>query len=203
MRGKFIVFEGIDGAGKSTHLQFVCDQIHSQKGVPVLLTREPGGTPLAEKVRNLVLHEAMDPETQVLLVTAARKDHVQNLIKPALEQGHWVVCDRFTDSTRAYQGGGGGLNLQWIDELSEAATSGLIPDRIYLFDLAPELAAQRRGGRGSASDRFEEQGVEYFSRVRQVYLQRAHGLPELFCVVDAQETVSQIQSLLKKDISRL
>jgi dTMP kinase len=204
MSGKLIVLEGIDGAGKSTHLDFVCEQIRALKNVEVLLTREPGGTPLAEKIRELVLHEPMDVETEVLLVMAARRDHVQSRIKPALSAGQWVVCDRFIDSTRAYQGGGGGVSLRWIDELNDIATGGLVPDRVYLFDIPSELAAQRRGGRGNASDRFEEQGVAYFDRVRDVYLnqQRLFHEARTF-VIDATQTVSQIQSQLKEDISTL
>jgi dTMP kinase len=204
MSGKLIVLEGIDGAGKSTHLDFVCEQIRALKNVEVLLTREPGGTPLAEKIRELVLHEPMDVETEVLLVMAARRDHVQSRIKPALSAGQWVVCDRFIDSTRAYQGGGGGVSLRWIDELNDIATGGLVPDRVYLFDIPSELAAQRRGGRGSAGDRFEEQGVAYFDRVRDVYLnqQRLFHEARTF-VIDATQTVSQIQSQLKEDISTL
>lgn len=204
MRGQLIVLEGIDGAGKSTHLDFVCEQIRELKKVDVLLTREPGGTPLAEKIRELVLHEPMSVEAEVLLVMAARQDHVQSRIKPALEEGKWVVCDRFIDSTRAYQGGGGGVSLEWIDELNAIATGGLAPDRVYLFDIPSELAARRRGGRGSASDRFEEQGVAYFDRVRDVYLNQPRMFHEARTfLINATQTVSQIQLLLKQDISNL
>lgn len=204
MSGKLIVLEGIDGAGKSTHLDFVCEQIRVHKRVDVLLTREPGGTPLAEKIREMVLHEPMDVETEVLLVMAARRDHVQSRIKPALSAGQWVVCDRFIDSTRAYQGGGGGVSLRWIDELNEMATGGLVPDRVYLFDIPSELAAQRRGGRGSASDRFEEQGVAYFDRVRDVYLNRQRLFTEdQTLVIDAQQGIEAIREILRNDIQGL
>lgn len=204
MAGKFIVLEGIDGAGKSTHLDFICEQIREHKQVEVLLTREPGGTPLAEKIRALLLHEPMSVETEVLLVMAARKDHVEQRIRPALEQGQWVVCDRFIDSTRAYQGGGGGVNLGWIDALNDMATAGLSPDRVYLFDIPSELAAQRRGGRGSVSDRFEEQGVAYFDRVRDVYMnQRRLFAEDQTLAIDAQQSIEAIREILRKDIQGL
>lgn len=204
MAGKFIVLEGIDGAGKSTHLDFICEQIREHKQVEVLLTREPGGTPLAEKIRALLLHEPMSVETEVLLVMAARKDHVEQRIRPALEQGQWVVCDRFIDSTRAYQGGGGGVNLGWIDALNDMAAGGLSPDRVYLFDIPSELAAQRRGGRGSVSDRFEEQGVAYFDRVRDVYVnQRRLFAEDQTLAIDAQQSIEAIREILRKDIQGL
>lgn len=203
-RGKLIVLEGIDGAGKSTHLGFICEAIARHKHASVIQTREPGGTPLAESIRGLVLHQAMDVQTEVLLVSAARRDHVTTVMAPALARGQWVVCDRFLDSTRAYQGGGGGASLEWIDRISEQATQGLIPDRIYLFDAPADLAAARRGHRGQASDRFEEQDVAYFERVRSVYLtqqQPAYAAKTL--VIDSSQSVSRIQSILENDISSL
>lgn len=204
MSGKFIVLEGIDGAGKSTHLEFICEQIRRAKGVEVLLTREPGGTPLAEKIRGLLLHEPMDVQTEVLLITAARRDHVDSVIRPALAKGQWVVCDRFVDSTRAYQGGGGGVSLAWIDGLHQGASFGLAPDRVYLFDLPAATAAARRGSRGAASDRFEAQDLTYFERVRDVYLnQQRQGSQATQLVIDASQSVSRIQEILAKDISSL
>ena len=203
-QGRFIVLEGIDGAGKSTHVAFIAQAIRDHYGVDVLVTREPGGTPLAEKIRALVLHEPMDVETEVLLVTAARRDHVKQVIRPALQSGQWVVCDRFVDSTRAYQGGGGRVSLKWIDELSDWATFGLSPDRVYLFDAPAALAAQRRGQRGQAEDRFEAQDIAYFERVRDVYLNQ----PRLFAedsmrVIDSTLNVSRIQEILLSDIVTL
>lgn len=203
-QGRFIVLEGIDGAGKSTHVPFIAQHIRDHYGVEVLVTREPGGTPLAEKIRGLVLHESMDVETEVLLVTAARRDHVKQVIRTALQSGQWVVCDRFVDSTRAYQGGGGGVSLKWIDELSAWATFGLAPDRVYLFDAPAALAAQRRGQRGQAEDRFEAQDLAYFERVRDVYLNQ----PRLFAedslrVIDSALSVTKIQKLLADDLSTL
>lgn len=204
MNGKLIVLEGIDGAGKSTHLDFVCEQIREFKNVDVVLTREPGGTPLAEKIRELLLHEPMSVETEVLLVMAARRDHVEQRIRPALETGQWVVCDRFIDSTRAYQGGGGEVSLGWIDDLNESVCFGISPHRVYLFDIPASLAAQRRGGRGTASDRFEEQGVAYFERVRDVYLNHQRMFTEdQTLVIDAQQSIEAIREILRSDLRGL
>lgn len=199
--GRFVVLEGIDGAGKSTHVAFIAQAIRQHHGAEVLVTREPGGTPLAEKIRELVLHSPMDVETEVLLVTAARRDHVKHVIGPALKAGTWVLCDRFVDSTRAYQGGGGGVSLKWIDELSSWATFGLSPDRVYLFDAPAALAAQRRSGRGQAEDRFEAQDLAYFERVRDVYLNQPRlSAIESVVVIDSALSVSRIQEILDKDI---
>ena len=203
MRGKFVVLEGIDGAGKSTHLDFICDQIRMQKGVEVVLTREPGGTPLAEKIRELVLHEPMDVETEVLMVAAARRDHVAKVIAPALAAGSWVVCDRYVDSTRAYQGGGGQVSLAWIDGLMASATMGVWPDRVYLFDAPAQLAAARRNSRGNATDRFEAQDLAYFERVRDVYLNQPRVNSPQAVVIDSSQDVSRIQSILKDSLSSL
>lgn len=202
--GRFIVLEGIDGAGKSTHVEFIAQAIGQHHGAEVLITREPGGTPLAEKIRELVLHEPMDVETEVLLVTAARRDHVKQVIRPALQSGQWVLCDRFVDSTRAYQGGGGGVSLRWIDELSDWATFGLSPDRVYLFDAPAALAAQRRGQRGQAEDRFEAQNLAYFERVRDVYLNQPRlSAQDSIMVIDSALSVPMIQQILRKDIPTL
>jgi len=203
MSGKFIVLEGIDGAGKSTHLDFLRDEIRRQKGVEVVLTREPGGTPLAETIRELVLHDAMDVQTEVLLVSAARRDHVRRVIAPALASGKWVVCDRFVDSTRAYQGGGGQVSLDWIDGLMASATMGVLPDRVYLFDAPAELAASRRSSRGNASDRFEAKDLAYFDRVRDVYLNKPRVNSPPAVVIDSSQNVSRIQSILKDNIASL
>lgn len=200
MRGKFLVLEGIDGAGKSTHLDFICDTVRQTKGVEVVLTREPGGTPLAEELRQITLHRPMDAQTEVLLVFAARRDHVAQVIAPALAAGKWVVCDRFTDSTRAYQGGGGGVSLGWIEQIASGVVGELSPDRVYLFDAPATLAAQRRNSRGSASDRFEAQDTQYFDRVRQVYLQQAQVNSQVYRVIDSALDVSRIQKLLQEDI---
>jgi dTMP kinase len=201
--GKFVVIEGIDGAGKSTHRDFICQSIQEIHGVRVLKTREPGGTDLAEKIRGLVLHEKMDPHCQVLLAMAARQDHLQHCIRPALSRGEWVVSDRFTDSTSAYQGGGGGVSQAWIDLLTQEITQGFGPDRVYLFDVPAQVAAARRAGRGGAADEFEAQGEDYFERVRQVYLDKAQVNSEVYRRIDATQTLNDIQKLLYKDISSL
>lgn len=201
MRGKFLVLEGIDGAGKSTHVDYIAQCIRELHGVDVVVTREPGGTPLAESIRSLLLHQPMDVQTEVLLVLAARADHVRQKIRPALESGSWVLCDRFVDSTRAYQGGGGGVDLGWIDGLNASVCEAVWPDRIYLFDLPAELAAQRRGGRGGPSDRFEGQDVAYFERVRRVYLEQMRpGAQAATRVIDSRMDVSRIQIKIKEDI---
>jgi dTMP kinase len=195
------VLEGIDGAGKSTHIDFIAETIRAAHGVQVLITREPGGTPLAEKIRELVLHQAMDVQTEVLLVAAARRDHVRQLIGPALERGDWVLCDRFVDSTRAYQGGGGGVDLGWIDGINREVSGPLEPDRVILFDLPSQIAAARRGGRGGHGDRFEAQDVAYFERVRDVYLtQMRPGAQEKTSILNAELDVSRIQMELQKII---
>jgi len=214
--GQLIVLEGIDGAGKSTHVTFIADLIRRLHGVTVLVSREPGGTPLAESLRDLLLHQPMSPTAEVLLAVAARQDHVEKVIRPALASGQWVVCDRFIDSTRAYQGGGGGVELGWIDSLNTVATGGLEPDRVYLFDAPSALAAQRRGGRNADpvrqhdqnghadADRFESQGVAFFDRVRDVYLNRQRDNAAVQTkIIDSTLSVPQIQSLLSEDISRL
>lgn len=203
MSGRFLVVEGIDGAGKSTHLEFICQQIRAARGVEVVLTREPGGSPLAEQIRALILHQPMDGETEVLLAFAARRDHLERCIRPALARGAWVVCDRFTDSTLAYQGGGRGVSLTWIASLAQTVHGGLVPDRVYLFDAPAALAAERRAQRAGQVDRFEAQDLEFFERVREVYVSRLKVLPEVYRLIDSSKSLSEIQSLLSKDLSSL
>lgn len=189
--GLFITFEGIDGAGKSSHVQALGD-LFAGAGREVLLTREPGGTPLAESLRDLVLHRPMDGLTEALLVFAARRDHLVTAIEPMLRRGGVVLSDRFTDSSFAYQGGGQGLDWavletleQWVQGGSgapQAATRQ--PDLTLWFDLDPALAASRLAS-ARAPDRFEARGQDYFSRVAQAYRQRAGTFPERFCRIDA------------------
>ena len=203
MSGQFLVIEGIDGAGKSTHLDFICQTIQKTRGVEVVKTREPGGSDLAEKIRDLVLHQKMDAHTQVLLAMAARRDHIQNCIRPALSRGDWVVSDRFSDSTSAYQGGGGGVAQAWIDQIAQEVTQGLRPNRTYIFDVPAEVAAARRAGRGGKADEFEAQGEGYFERVRQIYLKKAQVNSEVYRVIDGTQTLEIIQNILYKDILSL
>ncbi|HEY5632873.1 MAG TPA: dTMP kinase [Burkholderiaceae bacterium] len=201
LKGRFITFEGIDGAGKSTHLQWAVDTI-AASGREVVLTREPGGTALGERLRDLLLGEPMSIETETLLMFAARKEHVQRLILPALARGAVVVCDRFTDSTYAYQGGGRGVPFEAITMLEQWVHGELQPDRTYLFDLPAEVAAQRRAS-ARAPDRFEAEGPAFFERVRRAYLERVALSPGRFLVVDAMQSIASIKTLLEKDISKL
>ena len=183
MAGRFITFEGIDGAGKSTHIGFVADLLRAQ-GLQVVTTREPGGTELAERLRELVLHAPMDPLTEALLVFAARRDHLQRVIEQALARGDTVLCDRFTDASFAYQGGGRGFDLQVLQQLEQWVHHGLQPDLTIWFDLSAELAAQRRAA-ARTPDRFEQEGVAFFERVREGYRQRMNGALQRFVRVDA------------------
>ena len=183
MSGRFITFEGIDGAGKSTHLEAVARRLRSG-GATVVATREPGGTPLAERVREIVLHASMDATTESLLVFAARRDHVVRVIAPALADGHTVVCDRFSDASFAYQGGGAGAALPMLSQLEEWVHGGLQPDLTIWFDLPAEMAAQRRAQARDA-DRFEQQDLEYFERVRAGYAARMAAMPQRFARIDA------------------
>ncbi len=191
MSGLFISFEGIDGAGKSTHIDGLAAAFRAQ-GKAVTLTREPGGTPLAEKLRAIVLNDAMDPMTEALLVFAARRDHLKQCIEPALARGDVVLCDRFTDATFAYQGGGRGFDLgllstleQWVQE-TRGPNGNMIrqPDMTVWFDVAPEIAAQRLSGT-RVPDKFEAQPIEFFSKVAQGYAARAAQSPQRFARIDA------------------
>lgn len=201
MPGCFITFEGIDGAGKSTHVGACVDWLRAQ-GETVVLSREPGGSPLAERLRELLLTEEMQPQTEALLAFAARSDHLHTLIRPALTAGQWVVCDRFTDSTFAYQGGGSDVDTAWLAQLEAQVQDGLQPVRTYLFDLPPEVAAARRAAVRSA-DRFEARALDYFERVRRAYQARVAADPERFCVLDATATPEQIGRWLQDDLVKV
>ena len=181
--GRFITFEGIDGAGKSTHVEALAQRL-SDRGATVVCTREPGGTQLAEQLRDLTLHTTMDALTEVLLMFAARRDHLRQVIVPALERGDTVICDRFTDATFAYQGAGRGLSDTVLTALEQWVQGSLQPDLTLWFDLPAELAAQRRAQARSA-DRFEQQDVEFFVRVRAGYQARATNAPGRFARIDA------------------
>ncbi|MEP7294723.1 MAG: dTMP kinase [Burkholderiales bacterium] len=183
MTGRFITFEGIDGAGKSTHLDAVAQRLRAA-GASVVATREPGGTPLAERLREIVLHSAMDVVTEALLVFAARRDHIAQVIAPALAAGQTVLCDRFTDATFAYQGGGHGAPIALLDQLEKAVQGELQPDLTIWFDLPAELAAHRRA-QAREADRFEQQDLEFFERVRSGYAARAAAMPHRFARIDA------------------
>ena len=183
MTARFITFEGIDGAGKSTHIETVATHMR-ERGTPVVLTREPGGTPLAERLREILLYAPMDALTEALLVFAARRDHVAQVIAPALARGDTVLCDRFTDATFAYQGGGRGFDLQVLATLETWVHADVQPDLTLWFDLPIEMAAERRAA-ARAPDRFEQQDAAFFERVRSGYAARAQALPQRVVRVDA------------------
>ena len=180
---RFITFEGIDGAGKSTLIDAVADRLRAA-GATVLCTREPGGTALAEKLRELVLHSAMDSLTEALLVFAARRDHLQQVIAPALARGETVLCDRFTDATFAYQGGGRGFDSAVLAQLEQWVHGQLQPDLTIWFDLPAPLAAERRAA-ARAPDRFEREDVAFFERVREGYHERMATAPHRIVRIDS------------------
>lgn len=186
-RGRFITLEGIDGAGKSTHLSWLLQYLRA-RGLNVVSTREPGGTALGESLRQIVLHEAMHLETEALLMFAARREHIARVIGPALAAGQWVVSDRFTDATFAYQGGGRGLDREKIAVLENWVHPGLQPDLTLLFDLPPKLAMRRVAASGNAPDRFEQEREQFFTGVREAYLDRARRDPDRIRVLDASGT---------------
>jgi dTMP kinase len=194
---RFITLEGIDGAGKSTHLGWLIAYLRG-RGTEVVVTREPGGTPLGERLRELLLQQPMHLETETLLMFAARREHLERVIRPALAAGKWVVCDRFTDATYAYQGGGRGLGREKIAVLEEWVHGGLQPDLTLLFDLPPEVAAQRLASSGQAPDRFEREEVAFFDRVRASYLSRAREAPARWRVVDASLAPAEVKKLLEQ-----
>lgn len=197
-KGRFITFEGIDGAGKTTHLDAL-EQAWKQAGREVVRTREPGGTPLAEKLRGLFLHDAMDPLTEALLVFGARRDHIQTVIKPALARGAWVLCDRFTDATFAYQGGGRGFDLQVLGTLEGWVQEGLQPDLTLLFDLSPAVAAERLSA-ARQPDRFEAQDQAFFERVRGAYLARQQAQPARFALIQADQTQADVAAQIQSEL---
>jgi dTMP kinase len=193
--GKFITLEGGEGVGKSTNLEFVAEVLR-RAGKSVDLTREPGGTPLAERVRALVVDHAdepMPPAAELLLMFAARSIHLENRIRPALARGAWVVCDRFTDATYAYQGGGRGADPSWIADLEHRVQGALRPDLTILLDADPAVGLARAGARGAA-DRFEAERLAFFRDVRAVYLERAEADPGRFRVIDAGRPLDDVQA---------
>jgi len=201
LRGRFITLEGVDGAGKSTHISWIADQLRQgggKGGREVIVTREPGGTPLAEKLRALVLAEAMDPLSETLLMFAARADHVRHVIQPALERGAWVVCDRFTDATVAYQGGGKGVSIDLIRRLSQSAHPGLLPDQTLVFDCPYEISRSRLGASGRVLDRFEAEERDFFERVRKAYQDLAKAEPGRVQIIDGAQAEVKVKNEVKK-----
>nr|WP_298830430.1 dTMP kinase [uncultured Piscinibacter sp.] len=198
--GRFITFEGIDGAGKSTHIAELVEHLR-RRGAEVVCTREPGGTELAERLRELVLHQPMDALTEALLVFAARRDHVQQLVAPALARGATVVCDRFTDATFAYQGGGRGFDVAVLTQLEALVHGTLQPDLTFWLDL-PAATAARRRAQARAADRFESEDLAFFERVRAGYAARMAQAPQRFARIDSAlergEVWRQIQAELER-----
>jgi dTMP kinase len=199
--GKFITLEGVDGAGKSTHLGFIADWLR-QHGKDVVLTREPGGTPLGEELRGLLLNRDMDPDTELMLMFAARQAHLAGLIRPALARGAWVVSDRFTDASYAYQCGGRGIAPARLAVLEDWVQQGFQPTLTLLFDVPAEVAESRRSA-ARAADRFEREADDFFNRVRQAYLERARAEPGRIRVVDAGRGIAEIQSELARLLEAL
>ncbi|QOY92461.1 dTMP kinase [Massilia sp. UMI-21] len=194
VRGKFITFEGIDGAGKSTHIGFVADFL-SARGKTVVSSREPGGTPLGEKLRELLLHEKMHLETEALLMFASRREHIAQRIAPALARGDWVLSDRFTDASFAYQSGGRGLDRAKLEALEQWVHPRLQPDLTLLFDVPLEVARQRLDATRTL-DKFEREQADFFEKCRREYLRRAAQFPERIVVVDSTRTIEAIQAHL-------
>jgi len=193
--GLFITLEGPEGAGKSTNREYLAERLR-ERGIDVLLTREPGGTPLAERIRELLLEPSDEPmaaDTELLLVFAARAQHLQQVIRPALARGSVVLCDRFTDATYAYQGGGRGLSIERIAQLEQFVQAELRPDLTLIFDLPVEIGLARAAARGRL-DRFEQEGRGFFEAVRQAYLQRVAQAPQRYRVLDAGQTLAQVQA---------
>ncbi|WP_343604931.1 dTMP kinase [Roseateles sp.] len=200
MSGRFITFEGIDGAGKSTHVESVAQRLR-ERGADLVQTREPGGTPLAESLRDLFLHQDMDGLTEALLVFAARRDHVQRVIAPALAAGRTVLCDRFTDASFAYQGGGRGMDLQVLGTLAQWVQQGREPDLTFWFDVDPAIAAGRRAQARDA-DRLEQLDLDFFTRVREGYQRRAEAASGRIVRIDAGDTIEGVAAQIRAELER-
>lgn len=194
MKGKLITVEGVDGAGKSSFLPWIERRMRAA-GHDVLCTREPGGTPIGEQLRQMLLHGQASPVTEVLLMFAARREHIEQVIRPAIDGGRWVLCDRFTDATYAYQGAGRGIAFRHITMLEDWIQDGLQPDLTILFDLPVEIARARSAG-VREPDRFESEQIEFFVRVRNAYLERARSSPRRFSIIDASKSMTDVEAQL-------
>jgi dTMP kinase len=201
-RGRFITLEGIDGAGKSSHLAFLCDRVR-ELGQEAVLTREPGGTPVGEDLRNYLLHHHLEPLAEAMLMFAARRVHVREVIEPALAAGRWVVCDRFSDSTFAYQCGGRGLAEASFAALEALVHPALQPDATFVFDLDPAVAYERQRAQGRTPDKFEREEAEFFTRVREAYLVRARAQPRRMHVIDASGDLATVRRRLATQFETL
>jgi thymidylate kinase (EC 2.7.4.9) len=197
-RGKFITIDGVEGAGKSTQITFICDYLKA-KGVNVILTREPGGTDVGEKIRTLLLSNStgkMHADTELMLMFSARNEHIQNKIMPALKQGDWVLSDRFTDASYAYQGGGRGLDVERIAQLEQWVLQDFTPDMTLLLDVPVEIGMSRVESRGK-KDRIELEATDFFNRVRQAYIDRSEQFPERIKLIDSSQTVEHTKQQIK------
>ena len=201
MRGKFITLEGMDGAGKSTHIPDIIKLLES-KGVEVVSTREPGGTTLGEQLRTLLLNEPMHPETETLLMFAARREHIAKVIEPALVRGAWVLSDRFTDATYAYQSGGRGVPASKVIELEAWVQGNLQPDLTLLFDVPVEVSVARLAS-AREPDKFERESSAFFTKIRNAYLDRANENPNRFCVINSNQALDDVKAEVKNIISTL
>ncbi|THC46772.1 dTMP kinase [Massilia sp. Mn16-1_5] len=201
MRGKFLTVEGIDGAGKSTHIGFVT-QFLQARGKTVVSSREPGGTPLGEKLRELLLHEKMHLETEALLMFASRREHMAQVIEPALAAGSWVLSDRFTDASFAYQSGGRGMDRSKMEALEAWVHPQLQPDLTLLFDVPLEVARERLDATRTL-DKFEREQGEFFARCRAEYLRRAEQFPQRFVVIDSTRSIAQTQQTIGEALEKL
>jgi dTMP kinase len=200
--GRFITVEGIDGAGKSSHLDYLSSAMQAH-GAEVVVTREPGGTPLGEKLRELVLHDAMEGTTEALLMFAARREHLVRVIEPALERGAWVLSDRFSDATFAYQCGGRGLDPRVFRALESLVHPRRQPDATFLFDLDPAVAYERQRAQSRTPDKFEREAAAFFRRVRESYLDRAREAPQRFLVIDAAGSLEQVRARLRDAFAKV
>jgi dTMP kinase len=201
VRGKFITLEGMDGAGKSTHIPDIIKLLKS-KGVELVATREPGGTTLGEQLRTLLLNEPMHPETETLLMFAARKEHIAKVIEPALTRGAWVLSDRFTDATYAYQSGGRGVLANKVIELESWVHGSLQPDLTLLFDVPVEVSVARLAS-ARTPDKFERESSEFFTKIRNAYLDRANKNPNRFCIINSNQALDDVKVEVENIISTL
>ena len=204
MRGKFITLEGIEGSGKTTQLQFVVDYL-TRNGKQVLSTREPGGTLVGEKIREILLDSElpdMNSDTELMLMFAARVEHIKQVIEPALDKGVWVICDRFYDATYAYQGYGRDISLERIDELKAFSVGALVPDKTFLLDVSLDVSMQRVEQRGN-KDRFENEKIDFYKKVRAGYLSIADSNSERVSLIDANQDVTDVHKEIQSHLERL
>lgn len=204
-QGLFITVEGTEGVGKSTNIEFVASQLAAQ-GIDYVVTREPGGTPMAEEIRELLLRRRDEPVqglTELLLMFAARSQHLHSFILPRLHSGTWVLCDRFTDATYAYQGGGRGMPMDQVRTLEQLVQGECRPDHVLLLDAPVELGMKRMHSREMETDRFEQEKQAFFQRVRDVYRQRAGEDPQSYHIIDASESLTRVQASLKNTVAAI